>query len=317
MKQYLLFVFALGWGLSFFACKQGPSGAARYYAKGRWRVADPNSYRPLKGQPIEVGDSVFGEREEGRMDSTGKFLESEKWIFNKQGALRYRRLFFTDSFWNETIIRRNDSGERHFIVMHSGADKKSDTAMIFKLEVQADGRFKETAIDPQGHTSRISFISFPSGGDVLKEEFQEDTASGAKISTTDLNVYDGDRLLQLVEQHISGDSARAEYFYSTRGFLDSIINRMNGKISRRDIFKNNESGDPIRLLTLSPMGDTVEDHTCRYEYDRQGNWSKRWERQVSSNSQYGEFLFKGDHYPVTLTIRRIVYPGGDAVAVDD
>ncbi len=317
MKQYLLFLFALGWALTFPACSQGPlGGMAAYYTKGRWQITGLNAYRPLKGQPIEIRDSVLGEKEEGRMDSTGKFFEYEKWAFNKQGALRYRRLFFTDSFWNESIIRRDDSGERRFSVMHSGgADKKPDTIIIFKMDVQPDGRLKKTGFDTQGHTYSISFISFPSGGNVLKEEFQKDTTDGAKINRVVLNVYEGDRLSKLVEQHIPGDSARADYFYSSRGFLDSIINCVNGKISRRDVFKNNEWGDPLRQLVLSPQGDTVEGYTCRYEYDPQGNWSKRWERHTQSKNSYEDTSFKGD-YPVTLTIRKIIYPGGDAVAGD-
>lgn len=151
---------------------------------------------------------------------------------------------------------------------------------------------------------KYTLISFEENGNIVKYETIEDTINLNKIIATQYSYYKNN-LLQKIELVSEGYKKIDNYYYSKNNFLDSILMFADAKLSSKEIYINNEYGDPTKYCEIGSNADTTMISTLKYEYDKHGNWIKQFEKVIERN-KYN--LILGDTVPkYSLIVREIKY----------
>jgi hypothetical protein len=249
----------------------------------------------LKHQPKEVYDSYYEDLSDTTLDATGKLNTTYNYRLDKEGNIVFVQISSNSTGYHEMRYRYNDSGRHHesrsfnmngkLIEVEQGVSQK-----------KAKGVYEVTELEDGKPTGKIRKYTFSDGGSrVMDQKFD----NGVSKFTSDFT-YEGDRLLSEV-RNVDWIS-RHNYYYSEKGFLDSIVVQGNNE-KRVHSFINNEYGDAV-YKQETKNGELLYATWLHYRYDEKGNWIRRIVRQTGQGIaayQHG----KNPEY--LLAVREIKY----------
>jgi antitoxin component YwqK of YwqJK toxin-antitoxin module len=272
------------------ACSRSQESGYKNYEK--WRHNDW-SPRPLSGAPREVKETMYSELSDTSFQPPAAFSDFRIYRYDSSGNLIFLHSYLDSSYINEMHMTYEPEGVRRRLYAYDKVggkpvDTNQESAKkigVNKYSVTKERNSIVTAND------RIETY-FDDGAGMMIEFWQNGKPFGTVIYH-----YKNDRLVY-TEKIRNKDTVKNIYYYSAKGFLDSITAVEKGV--RRDVkvYVNNEQGDPVEII------EEEETMRFKYEYDSKGNWVKRLMYDPTPNS-----IFMPDSkFPnYLLTIREIKY----------
>jgi len=277
---------------------------AEYYNKNKWIMSSRFPGHPLKAKPLEIREDLYVHLNDTTLNASSRLNDYTIYRFNTEGDLNYTKTVYTDSFWTEGQGDYVKNGYQMMNVYHSGS--MNYTTRRFSIYL-GNGRFKEI-VDPFHSNSlmpepRVTIESFTEGGNIVKQEFFNDTINMNAPYQTLIIFYEGQRILRQVGIRKKDTTDRYQYYYSKELLLDSIRYIVERKYAKKEIFVNNEHGDVVKFFEITSGGDTISTRVMQYEYDKYGNWIKQIEKSVEKNN----YTNAPNNNPYSLVVRNIKY----------
>jgi hypothetical protein len=265
MRKLLLFFLM---SVLILCCRNKDNG---YVYHEKWviqNIYDPNS---LKGEPQEVKEIFYNDLDDTSLSAPHNPSSAVLYQFDRSGNNIFTRFYFGPA----SIIVMNckygpDGPERRlrsFDSLDLGKPARETWTIAEKIE---GDKFKITSYSDSNY-QRHHVISFSANGRTVKDE----TWVNEELIGTITSHHTGERLTK-EEKLQEGESSEETYYYSVKGFLDSIVSFDSGKPSGSKIFVNNEQGDVVVFIQRGEKG-IEEKRRMRYQYDEKGNWIKQLE----------------------------------------
>jgi hypothetical protein len=277
-----------------------PSGFP--YNKSRWKIPGDYEYMTLKGSPHEVREFQYSEGETptgitGK--DTGYYF---RYSFDPDGNLTGRDTYMSGQLALVSRVTYSASG----YVMRTwpnGGNGRQDTS-ILDCYVLPDGRFK-TISNHHRDNPVVSISAFSDDGEkCIRTSFHDSSATGKPVET-DTAYYDGQKLLKREILDASQGNSEQRLCYSHGNSPDSILFLTAGVVKQKQVYVNNQWGDPERYIELDGA-DSAHNVVISYTYDARGNWIK--ERETSfTRPAFADALNPGGGKTVFVKEREISY----------
>ncbi len=195
------------------------------------------------------------------MNPTGECNRYKYYKFDALGNIVFTRVKISDLEVYDRMYEFDNNGI-HYSVSSVGENYKRQ-----KVSVKI-GRNKFKSTFYKNGDYNFEFIeTISSGGQEIKKE----TWKGDSLTETEVSTYRNDKLLR--SETMTDHVYCVDYYYSEKGFLDSIVSYTNNTQVGRTEFINNEQGDPIEYICIDG-GNVIQKARLSYEYDKVGNWIK-------------------------------------------
>jgi hypothetical protein len=275
-KWLLLFLIA---AISF--CCKRRQGEYIYYEK--WVIGNILNQSPLKGKPGEVKEIYYNNLDDTSFNAPGPQASYELYKFDRSGNNVFTRYYFGGTLISEANCTYGPNGpERLTYWLDSLSAVKEGNKRRSIAEKIAENKFKITSYSDSSYDHHY-IISFSPDGQTVKEERWESD----KPVESSTRFYTKNKLMR--EQTIRQKNRSEEiYYYSNKGFLDSIIVFDNDQLSGSKVYINNEHGDAVLYIKTGKNG-IEEKRRMKYQYDKQGNWIRKL-----------EYIEIGDHITIAV-----------------
>lgn len=282
-------------------CNEKAKIQSEYINHNKWLTYRSFIHRnPLKGNPKEVTETVYYSLSDTTTDATGKILHSEINHFDEDGNVTYMKLHTPLNNSQTEIFLDYDTNGMHYRSVSKaleGTERDSVIESVYRSERVGLHKFSATRTFRGRPESGTTILSFENDGNLVKVEGR----NGDSVITRIENIFAGDTLLAWRSYQSYGISLDS-YYYSRKGFLDSMVTKINDSVSTRHIFINNEYGDPVYKL-MTNYGVVVEMERFVYRYDEKGNWIRKLTYFEKDGSAKGDYPYLGH----TLWVREIKY----------
>jgi hypothetical protein len=255
-RKYIFFFMVFG----FCACGRG-----RYYDKNAWLIPAEFNYYRLKGSPRRVTEYSCDGRTDTSARQNGQYLQV--YDFNREGNITDRQLFVNKKL--VMALQTSFGADGYLMKMEDDRSGFTDTLFTGSRSV-GNGWFKSFSYGGGTGNAKTFLTRFwKDGEEGLNKVYDDSAASGNPVQRVYV-YYRGQRLLK---QIVSSANALLEqrYFYSRGDSPDSVEWITGGKVAQRELFRNNQWGDPLSYVKVAGE-DTGEYRVFGYRYDEKGNW---------------------------------------------
>lgn len=282
-----------------FSCKGQDQ---EYVNHNNWSVDNIYSPASLQNEPKEVKESWFTNITDTSFSDTlkGKLRSYSLYKFGKKGHIDFMQIFIDGGPITDTYIKFDENGEQYETLYYDNGDTTKRKRISKRQE---DGRFKAEIYNDSMNT-RTYHISFLEKGNKIVTEIRSNRDNSMSELT---RWYKDHKLLRSVFKHTYGEQ-EYQYYYSVKGFIDSVVLITQDTKYTHRIYINNQQGDPVYFEDRGgPEGqELMERRWMKYVYDEKGNWIK----QISKRE--GGKIYRSDmgneKFPeYELTIREIKY----------
>jgi hypothetical protein len=234
----------------------------QYLYFDQWKIKDDQFENWVKAQPKEVITRSYAVMDSSLLEPVGKLHDEYIYRFNNKGYCVYlRRNVYQDT--TEAFYSYTDSGYqfREDQLTNAGREK---TTIRFDKSLPVNRHSYRTLTYEKKELTDSSLTSFQPEGKVTISWPSYD-----QNSDSEERWYLNGRLVKIVYTE-EGIGDTTYYNRDENGILLSVISK-----EERNIYRNNEKGDPI--LHLKYMGNKLYSETrVHYEYDEHGNWIRRF-----------------------------------------
>jgi hypothetical protein len=306
MKKIVLIAIAFP---LFYSCKQKHAGGiaeSGYVNHDKWMDRGYIQRRPFRGKPKEVKETLYRKLSDTMLTATGEFMRYSLWQFDTAGnqvLSKHHSVSRPASAPSVDSFTYDENGRHEHQYINADTNDKNAEVFSSLLSTRTGyGKFKlVSAIEgkPVGTTCTITF----EGDSVVREEWSDKK----EIISADIERYDKENKL-LSRQFFSGDKPDKtdHLYYSAKGYLDSVITIRDNKVISKEVYINNEQGDPVFYQQLFDSVVYQREHYS-YIYDDKGNWTRKLTRLEIDGAKKDETP-AGDVYPMyTLRVREIKY----------
>jgi len=216
----------------------------------------------------------FGKVEKGdpyRSDGWDKVMD-----FNEQG--NYTKITYSDSYGNEVGYTDYlyDSKQELFAEQHYDSeggfssrseysyDEKKRVSQIIRIN-SGDGLSGSTLIDYDDKENIVAESSYNSRGKLLRKETRKIDKNGFPVET---KIYNGENSLV---------NHRKETFNNKGLRTDFIALSPDGDILMKVVFKYDKKENLILQEGVDEKGEAFLPKRYEYDFDKQGNWTRRVE----------------------------------------
>jgi hypothetical protein len=226
----------------------------------RWVISDW-SHRPLNGAPKEVKEISYTGLSDTSFLPPPKIRDYRICRFDEDGNLVYIYTFLDSSYMFEQHKMYNPEGIR----TRSYSYDRPGGEPVNKIEETSEkigkSKYRITRSDKNESMPYDEIETYSDDG--LTIEYRQHEKQFGSV----FYQYKNDRL-EYAKKIREKDTTENVYYYSTKGFLDSIAASKSGVRKEVKVYINNAQGDP---LEVTESGKTVR---FKYEYDAKGNWVK-------------------------------------------
>lgn len=281
----------------FVSCSDGQSS---YVNHQKWQIDNWLRSNPLKDHPKSVKELNSSKITDTTIGANLIEPDYELFKFDSDGDIVYLKKFVFGSIWADVKIEYSNDGKQTVYSFYHFPDstRKVDEKMEKSTKVGI-GKFK-TATIKNGQEQYIEITSYSNDGNKIFTEKQ----NGGKIFETRTLYYQDNKLIKGELLPESNKLMEQLYYYSSVGFLDSIIKKEKGLITSKQFFINNEFGDPTIYFELKGK-DTLEYRRMYYKYDDHHNWVRRLTYWKSQNANILANFYSFPGY--FIAIREIAY----------
>ena len=239
-------------------------GRGRYYDKNAWLIPAEFDYYRLKGSPRRVTEYSYDGKTDSGINQKGQYYQ--RYDFNREGNITERQLFVNGKL--VMVLQTSIGADGYLMKMVDGRSGFKDTLFTGSRAV-GGGWFKSFSYGGAGNAKTFLTRFWKDGEEQLNKIYDDSAASGNPVQRVYV-YYQGRRLLK---QIVSGENALLEqrYFYSRGDSPDSVEWITGGKVAQRELFRNNQWGDPLSYLKVAGK-DTGVYQVFGYRYDEKGNW---------------------------------------------
>jgi len=299
----MLRVFKVIWFfLLIVSCKSKDVGYINY---DNWEVPEEYSYsKKLNGNPKEVKEIVYTYLSDTTLNAEGKSSGYQLYKFDSSGNIVFLKTHIDSLYETNFTYQYTKNGpqfraaSRDINSSSMISDRKSASAKIGRNKFEITDYYKDTVVMTKA-------ITFDEERRWVKEERWK---KGTLLNTVTSYYYD-DKLKRREINKKEGIESEDIYYYSDKGFLDSISFYFEGKRVGQYLFINNEHGDPVYFEETNINKNYKTDKAwMKYQYDNRGNWIKKIvlsTREQHKYSYYGQAVQKYPEYE--LTVREIKY----------
>jgi hypothetical protein len=261
-RMYIFFFMVFG----FCACGRG-----KYYSKNAWLIPAEFDYYRLKDSPRRVTEYTYEGKTDSGVNQMGQYYQV--YDFDREGDITDRRLFVKGKL--VMVLQTSFGVEGYLMKMVDSRSGFRDTLFTGSRAV-GGGWFKSYTYGETGNTKTFLTRFWKDGEEQLNKIYDDSAATGNPVQRVYV-YYQGQRMLK---QIVSNGSALLEqrYFYGAGGGPDSVEWLTGGRVAQRELFRNNQWGDPLSYLKVAGK-DTGEYRVFGYRYDEKGNWV--WRRDSS------------------------------------
>jgi hypothetical protein len=257
MRKYIAILVLAGLAIS---CDR--SGNTQYKNYEKWVINDWST-RALNGTPKEVKETLYSELSDTSFQPPPTFSDYRIYRFDAAGNLVYMYSFIDSSYINEIHKSYNLEGmrKRSYAYDKPGGEPVDKSEEI--SEKMGDNKYRVTS----GNKNVMSYDkieTYSDDGDLLGVEYWKNGRQFGSVSYE----YKNDRL-EYAKKIREKDTIENVYYYSAKGFVDSIAANKRGVRQEVKVYVNNAQGDPVEVRE---GGYTAR---LRYEYDSKNNWVKR------------------------------------------
>jgi hypothetical protein len=276
----------------FFSCNPEEG----YINHNKWIIPNTHEMQLLNGHPKEIREVLYRLNDSILSNNDSKKNE-ELYRFDDDGNLVYS-LYLIDSFAKlESIYEYSDEGLQYRMCSYSLIKKDScENITSYSSKKVGIHSFLVTKTR-NGKKEGETLYTFEND----KETRESSNMNGSKSYAT---LWYRDKKIIKTELKKEGSTVSTIYYRNGKGFLDSIIGKVQPKNlfinAEKKVFINNEYGDPLIYYSLQGK-DTVEYETNKYKYDKNHNWTKR----LTYIKPISEFSKSFPSY--TLSVREIKY----------
>jgi len=278
-----------------FACKHKGSG---YVYHDKWQINsffNPNS---LKGEPLEIKQVNYDHLTDTSFNAPVPVSHYELFRFDRSGNIILRNYHLDSQTYVVFSASRGSNGPDYETLKYDNASGSAPTS-ISKLITHrsGDNKFKTTRYF-EGKYDSYHIITFLPGDTIVEEDWVND-----KLSETTTRHYAKNKLRS--EEINRKDSKIIErYYYSDRGYLDSVISFVDNMRSGSRVYQNNQYGDAVLYTETNTDSIRLRLH-IKYQYDAKGNWKRQLTYVELGNLPGSVPDPRFPHY--TLTVREIKY----------
>ena len=284
-------------------CVSCNSQSGEYINHEKWQIPGIYDSNPLKGKPKEFTETEYLNLADTIPETMfyDKNLVYFLWRFDTNGNNTFMRTYFDSTNYLDIMINYNEDGcQYESFMIDSSVVKKIETKTKIISKKIASGKYEERNFKGQ-NLNYIQYTTFLDKGNTVKtEKYRENKFIASKIS-----YYKNDKLMRVDEMN-KDDSSSEFYYYSSLGFLDSLVIRFKGNAIRKIDFINNKFGDPVYYQDGNDSGEIQEMCWIKYKYDEKGNWIRKLSRKESKISP--NVIIENNKFPnYSLTVRDIKY----------
>ncbi|HVS96047.1 MAG TPA: hypothetical protein VHE54_06155 [Puia sp.] len=236
----------------------------------KWSLGDRVDRQPLRGHPKEVIEYSVVESDSGRPGNWRAFYI--RYRFNEDGDMIYRGSYVNDKLVTTDEFQYGIDG-----LQGKSTDFQGHRTAILRSRPLGNHAYKTVSTDFNGKVTGYISTILQDGRDQTAEKYHDTTMAG-KPFYIEHDYFDTGRLSRSVIRSADGRETVFRFFYSRWDQPDSILVSLDtdssARLVRREIFFNNEHGNPGRRLTIEGE-DTTGDNEYKYEYDTRGNWTRR------------------------------------------
>lgn len=287
--------------LTICGCNEKTKTKSEYINHDKWMsYRDAIHRHPLKGNPKEINESVYNELSDTSTDAKGNLLHIETNRFDEEGNIMYMKLYApVNNSQTEIFFTYDTNGMQYRSItsVNEGRDKGSGNESIYKSQHIGPGKFRRTSTFQGKPQFGTTIVSFENNGNLVTVE----GLKGDSVNSRTERIFAGDTLLAWRIYQPTGISVDS-YYYSRKGFLDSMVTKVNNNVSTKYVFANNDQGDPVYKL-VTYYGIVTEMERFVYRYDEKGNWIRRVSYYEKDGSAKGDYPYLGH----TLWVREIKY----------
>lgn len=305
MNQYMtrLLLLMAGVFIVVSSCRSKSKPPIEYVNHDKWIGYGDLSRHPLKGQPKEVREDFYRQLSDTTPEASGKHINYERYRFDKEGNMVYYNFVIDSMISGENFMTIDENGFQYKSI---NKDPVADTAVAAETLIESvkvgPGVFRETKTRRGEKSDGYSIMRFENGGDIVsREAWRSDTMVNKVIEK-----YVDGKIHSIVNNDRGMLQQSIRYYYSSKGILDSSVESMGGVAMRRELFINNEQGDPI-IHEKWRDGNLDTRQRFVYRYDDKGNWIRKLEYADKQNPMYNmdgpDVKFPG----YSLTVRQITY----------
>jgi len=280
------------------------SDQVKYYHHDKWQIFNEN--KRLAGKPVYVIDSVFKNLNDSSLEASGIFFELDEYRFDTVGLLINKKYMLNGlSFWTTTDYHYDETGYKSFQITHSKDSTFQTDTLKYIVRPFSEGKFilfRSTA------RNEYDLISFSENGAVKRIDHVKDTLQPDKVEYYEIWKYQNGLPESAMSFEGYKKNGEVKYFYSEKGFLDSIYRMNADTINEKIVFSNDQFGNPVSEKNVSGTGAVRSIIRNWYEYDEKGNWIKKLDARSSLVNPYGVIPgYPYKSYEWTLTRRKILY----------
>lgn len=281
-----------------FCCKQKREKGYVYYE--HWMISSNYNVRPLVGEPREVKETYYNNLDDTTLEVPDVSSDYELYRFDDLG----NKIFTRFSFLNKGFDMNYTYGPEGPGQQLSGQDSPASPDMKNESRLTSErignNKFKISHFREGAFENYVITTFSPDRQTLTEENWINDILTGSAT-----RYYRNDRLMR-EETRKEKKRRESKYYYSDKGFLDSILVFDNGQPSGSTIYMNNDHGDAVLYTRYGKDGIEAK-RRMQYQYDEKGNWIKQltWaEIDNSKSPRYGP----GEKFPqYSMVIREIKY----------
>lgn len=267
-----LFVIILAAG-----CRDG----GRYVNDAKWIMPGDAGHHPLKGTPQMVTESSYRELED-TTPTQKQYLRFEIGFY-PDGGVAYRKSYMDGKLVNTYELRYTEDGiqSKNYLANTGSTDTLRTTSVSL-----GKGRFKIISMH-RDHSVTAWIATYSADGKEQKVDYYSDSSTGGNPYQGVVYHYQGHRLMKA---DLFGSDGRVEedLFYSLGDSPDSIQFRKGDTVFKREIYRNNQQGDPLQYWQIAGK-DTMVQSSYTYQYDAHGNWTRQRDFTIQK-SDFPNFL---------------------------
>jgi antitoxin component YwqK of YwqJK toxin-antitoxin module len=260
MKSTITFLLAL---IIAAGCRDG----GRYLNDAKWIMPGDPGYRPLKAAPQMVTEFSYREQEDTTLIQK-QYLRFEIGFY-PDGGVAYRKSYMDGKLVTTFEVRYTDDGIQSKTYLANAGS--TDTLRTTSVPL-GQGRFKIISMH-RDHSVTASIAIYLADGKEQKVEYYRDSSTVGKPYEGVVYHYQGHHLIK-ADMFGSDGGDEEDFFYSRGNSPDSILFRKGGTVFKREIYRNNEQGDPLQYWLIAGK-DTMVRSSYTYQYDVHGNWTRQ------------------------------------------
>jgi hypothetical protein len=249
------------------------SGDTLKIYRDNWKLNDGWAEDQLKGNPKEVKVLYYTNLQDTMFQEPAKETWWTLTRFDASGHIIFEYLFFDSSNSEERNYDIRPEGSHFRFLTFESADGRRVREQIGKVEridsITFHAIVYTDSVKAENYTRR-----YFNNGDSLIVVSRYGDNTDSMISTY---IYKNDHLVY--KKTVNENGMFEDYsYYSSAGFLDSVINRTDGIRKHVKTRINNEYGDPVEMRVGGGR------YRMKYEYDTKGNWIKQLRHPVTNDA---------------------------------